>query len=75
MSFIFTFIGVMAALDAVWWWMSARLTKSKALRFAIALFMGAHVSWTVVFAPLVILAVAVLGYAIALWLAPLAATT
>ena len=42
MSFIFTFIGVMAALDAVWWWMSARLTKSKALRFAIALFMGAQ---------------------------------
>ena len=32
----------MAALDAVWWWMSARLTKSKALRFAIALFMGAQ---------------------------------
>jgi lipopolysaccharide transport system permease protein len=33
--------------------------------------MGAHLSWTVIFAPLVILAVACLGYAIALWLAPL----
>jgi lipopolysaccharide transport system permease protein len=37
----------------------------------IALLMGAHVSWTVIFAPLVILSVAMLGYAIALWLAPL----
>jgi lipopolysaccharide transport system permease protein len=36
-----------------------------------ALLMGAHVSWTVIFAPLVILGVACLGYAIALWLAPL----
>jgi lipopolysaccharide transport system permease protein len=33
--------------------------------------MGAHVSWTVIFAPIVILAVACFGYAIALWLAPL----
>jgi lipopolysaccharide transport system permease protein len=32
---------------------------------------GAHVSWTVIFAPLVILAVALFGYAIVLWLAPL----
>jgi lipopolysaccharide transport system permease protein len=32
---------------------------------------GAHLSWTVVFAPLVILAVAFFGYAIVLWLAPL----
>jgi lipopolysaccharide transport system permease protein len=32
---------------------------------------GAHLSWTVIFAPLVILAVALFGYAIALWLAPL----
>lgn len=37
----------------------------------VALLMGAHVSWMVVFAPLVVLAAAVLGYAIALWLAPL----
>lgn len=37
----------------------------------MALLMGAHVSWTVVFAPLVILAVAFFGYSIALWLAPL----
>jgi homopolymeric O-antigen transport system permease protein len=36
-----------------------------------ALLMGAHVSWTVIFAPFVILAVACFGYAIALWLAPL----
>jgi len=36
-----------------------------------ALFMGATVSWTVIFAPLVILAVALFGYAIALWIAPL----
>jgi lipopolysaccharide transport system permease protein len=32
---------------------------------------GAHLSWTVIFAPLVILAVGLFGYAIALWLAPL----
>jgi lipopolysaccharide transport system permease protein len=32
---------------------------------------GAHLSWTVVFAPLVILAVGLFGYAIVLWLAPL----
>lgn len=36
-----------------------------------ALLMGAHVSWMVIFAPLVILAVAFFGYSIALWLAPL----
>jgi lipopolysaccharide transport system permease protein len=36
-----------------------------------ALLMGVHVSWTVIFAPAVILAVALFGYAIALWLAPL----
>jgi lipopolysaccharide transport system permease protein len=33
--------------------------------------MGAHVSWTVILVPAVILAVALFGYAIALWLAPL----
>jgi homopolymeric O-antigen transport system permease protein len=32
---------------------------------------GAHVSWTVIFVPLVILAVGLFGYAIVLWLAPL----
>ena len=37
----------------------------------LTMLMGAHVSWTVIFAPLVILAVACFGYAIALWLAPL----
>jgi predicted MPP superfamily phosphohydrolase len=41
-KFIFTFIGVMAALDAIWWWMSARLAKRRGLHFAIALFMGAQ---------------------------------
>jgi lipopolysaccharide transport system permease protein len=32
---------------------------------------GAHLSWTVIFAPLVILAAGLFGYAIVLWLAPL----
>jgi lipopolysaccharide transport system permease protein len=32
---------------------------------------GAHLSWTVIFAPLVILAVALFGYSIVLWIAPL----
>jgi lipopolysaccharide transport system permease protein len=32
---------------------------------------GAHLSWTVIFAPFVILAVALFGYSIVLWLAPL----
>ena len=32
---------------------------------------GAHLSWTVIFAPLVILAVGMFGYAVVLWLAPL----
>jgi lipopolysaccharide transport system permease protein len=41
-----------------------------ALVLLTALF-GAHLSWTVIFAPLVILAVAAFGYAIVLWLAPL----
>jgi len=36
-----------------------------------ALLMGAHVSPMVVFAPLVVVAVAVFGYSITLWLAPL----
>jgi len=34
-------------------------------------FFGAHLSWTVIFAPLVILAVGLFGYAVVLWLAPL----
>jgi lipopolysaccharide transport system permease protein len=37
----------------------------------IAILMGAQVSWTVVFAPVVIVAVGLFGYAIALWLAPM----
>jgi lipopolysaccharide transport system permease protein len=37
----------------------------------IALLMGAHVSWAVVFAPFVIAAVGLFGYAIALWVAPM----
>lgn len=32
---------------------------------------GAHLSWTVIFAPLVILVVGLFGYSIVLWLAPL----
>jgi lipopolysaccharide transport system permease protein len=32
---------------------------------------GAHLSWTVIFAPFVILAVALFGYSIVLWIAPL----
>jgi lipopolysaccharide transport system permease protein len=34
-------------------------------------FFGAHLSWTVIFAPFVIISVALFGYAIVLWLAPL----
>lgn len=37
----------------------------------IAMLMGASVSWTIVFAPLVIAAVGLFGYAIALWVAPM----
>jgi lipopolysaccharide transport system permease protein len=37
----------------------------------IALLMGAHVSWLVVLAPLVIATVGLFGYSIALWAAPL----
>lgn len=37
----------------------------------IAIVMGASVSWTIVFAPLVIAAVGLFGYAIALWVAPM----
>lgn len=36
-----------------------------------ALLMGAHVSWTVIFVPFVILGIACFGYSIALWIAPL----
>jgi lipopolysaccharide transport system permease protein len=42
-----------------------------AVLIVFAMLMGAHVSWTVIFAPLVVLAVAILGYGIALWLSPL----
>ncbi|MEH2502798.1 lipopolysaccharide transport system permease protein [Bradyrhizobium sp. AZCC 1578] len=37
----------------------------------IAKLVGAHVSWTVFFAPLVIVVVGLFGYAIALWVAPM----
>lgn len=37
----------------------------------IAIVMGASVSWTIVFTPLVIAAVGLFGYAIALWVAPM----
>jgi lipopolysaccharide transport system permease protein len=36
----------------------------------IAMLTGAHVSWTVIFVPFVILVIACFGYAIVLWLAP-----
>jgi lipopolysaccharide transport system permease protein len=38
---------------------------------ALTIAFGAHLSWTVIFAPFVVIAVGVFGYAIALWLAPL----
>jgi lipopolysaccharide transport system permease protein len=38
---------------------------------ALTVAFGAHLSWTVIFAPLVVIAVGLFGYAIALWLAPL----
>lgn len=37
----------------------------------MAFVLGAHVSWTVIFAPFVVLAIALFGYSISLWLAPL----
>ena len=43
MRFIFTFIGVMVALDVIWWCVSARLARgNKVGRRAIAVFMGAQ---------------------------------
>jgi lipopolysaccharide transport system permease protein len=36
-----------------------------------ALLMGAHIGWTAIFAPLIILVVASFGYSIALWIAPI----
>lgn len=46
-------------------------TIAVAALIVTSLLMGAHVSWLVVFAPLVILAVGLFGYSIALWIAPL----
>jgi lipopolysaccharide transport system permease protein len=37
----------------------------------LTMLFGGHLSWTVIFAPLVILAVGLFGYAIVLWLAPI----
>jgi lipopolysaccharide transport system permease protein len=37
----------------------------------LTLAFGAHLSWTVIFAPFVVLAVGLFGYAIVLWLSPL----
>src|ERR1700761_9452999 len=37
----------------------------------LTLAFGAHLSWTVIFAPLVVLGVGLFGYSIVLWLAPL----
>jgi lipopolysaccharide transport system permease protein len=53
---------VAAALDCV---------IAVAALIVTAVLMGAHVSWMVIFVPLVILSTAVFGYSIALWLAPL----
>lgn len=38
---------------------------------ALTVAFGAHLSWTVIFAPFVVFAVGLFGYSIALWLAPL----
>jgi len=38
---------------------------------ALTLAFGAHLSWTAIFAPLVVIAVGLFGYSIVLWLAPL----
>lgn len=38
---------------------------------AIAMLMGAHVGWTVLLSPFVIVSVGLFGYAIALWIAPM----
>lgn len=42
MSFIFTIIGLMLALDAFWWWASACLADRKLWRRVIMAFMGAQ---------------------------------
>ncbi len=46
-------------------------TIAVAVLVVTALLMGAHVSWMVVFAPLVIFAIGLFGYSIALWIAPI----
>jgi predicted MPP superfamily phosphohydrolase len=40
MSFIFTIIGTMLGLDAIWWWLLARLLDRKRWRIALGIFMG-----------------------------------
>jgi predicted MPP superfamily phosphohydrolase len=41
-SFIFTIIGTMLALDAIWWWLLARLLDRKRWRNALGIFMCAQ---------------------------------
>jgi predicted MPP superfamily phosphohydrolase len=42
-SFIFTIIGTMLALDALWWWLLARLLARPDWRIALGIFMGAQI--------------------------------
>jgi uncharacterized protein len=42
-SFIFTIIGTMLALDAIWWWLLARLLVRQDWRIALGIFMGAQI--------------------------------
>ncbi|HJX25963.1 MAG TPA: metallophosphoesterase [Chthoniobacterales bacterium] len=42
MGFIFTIIGTMLALDAIWWWLLARLLNRKRCRIALGMFMCAQ---------------------------------
>jgi uncharacterized protein len=42
-SFIFTIIGTMLALDAIWWWLLARLLARPDWRIALGIFMGAQI--------------------------------
>ena len=43
MSFVFTIIGSMLVLDAVWWWLLARQTNNTIARVILGIFMGAQI--------------------------------
>jgi predicted MPP superfamily phosphohydrolase len=49
-SFIFTIIGSMLVLDALWWWLLARTTDNGAARAVVGIFMGAQMLCLVAFA-------------------------